>query len=143
MRPLAWLALLVLLASPAHAAGVATVTTGEASKGVVRYSIAWTATAGGAVSANAFYMEVGRILQVKFVPAAGGDAPTAAYDVTLADANGIDLMSNAGANLSATAAAMYVYSAGAVNDSAGTVDLVVADAGNAKKGTVVIWLQRM
>jgi hypothetical protein len=56
------------------------------------------------VSANTLDIKRGRILQAKFVPGAGGSVPTDLYDVTLADADGADLLLGLGGDRSATLA---------------------------------------
>jgi hypothetical protein len=85
-------------------AGAIVVTTsdlgGGVSSGITKYSIAWTSDAGGNVNANPFPIRHGRLLQVKFVPTNGGVQPAANYNVTLPDADGVDLLAGKGAALS-------------------------------------------
>ena len=141
---------LTLNATP-FATGTATVTTSSivnpaTNQTTKKVSIAWTSSAGGAVSGNTFTAPVGDIVQVKFVPGTGGTTPTNLYDVTLIDTDGFDLLEGAGANLSSTAASFTVpvTAAGAQRvfyDGAQVLDLVVANAGNAKNGTVILWIR--
>lgn len=139
-------ALLVALTVPLGAAGTVTVTTADVGGGVTRYSIAWVSTAGGAVSANAFAVARGELLQVKFVPDAGGTQPTDLYDLTLVDSNSVDYLAGGGANLSNATATVTVPKLNSsfrpFIDGTATLDLVVANAGNAKGGTVILWIGR-
>lgn len=137
---------LAAFAVPTRAAGTVTVTTADVGGGITRYTIAWVSTAGGAVSGNAFSVNRGEILQVKFVPDSGGTQPTDLYDVTLVDAASVDYLAGVGANLSNSTSTI---TAPKVNssfrpfvDGTATLDLVVAAAGSAKGGTVVLWIGR-
>jgi len=125
----------------AMAAGSVVVTTSNVGGGVAKYSVAWTSSAGGAVSANAFAVRAGRLIAVKFVPASAGDAPTDQYDVTLVDTDSVDLLDSRGANLSNTASSMLLWDPPLYRDATQTLDVVVANAGNAKSGTVILWVQ--
>ena len=124
---------------PLTAVGTATVTNFNAV-----YTIAWTSSAGGVVSANSFSIRRGTITQVKFVPGSGGAQPSDLYDVTLVDADGLDLLGGLGANLSNAAPVgvtdlhISVVSPTATNL---TLDLQVANAGSTKSGTVYLWVQ--
>lgn len=131
-------------------AGTLVVTGSIVASGVRKYSCAWTSTAGGAVSGNPFDIERGVIFQVKFTPGAGGTQPTNNYTVALNDTDSADVfaglgqgtnLSNASSKigvpyfgLSATLAYSLYY-----HDASEQLDLVVAAAGNAKTGTVIIW----
>lgn len=118
-------------------AGTATWTRSDRPRGMFRYAVAWTSTAGGAVSGNAETVAVGYLTAVEFVP--GATTPSADYDITLLDQHGFDRLFGEGADLSASAAKMRMFDPPQLID--GTLDLVVANAGNAKNGTVYIWLQ--
>ncbi len=105
-------------------------------------SIAWTSSAGGAVSGNPFAIGAGKIQQVAFIPNLAGTQPTDLYDVTMVDGNGGgDYLAGKGANLSNAAASIGVQAAPLSWPMGGTLDLVVANAGNAKTGTVVILVE--
>lgn len=131
-------------------AGTLVVTTSQVASGITKYSCAWTSTAGGAVSGNLFDLARGCIFQVKFIPGSGGTQPTNNYTVALNDTDGVDFFAGIGqgTNLSnATSkiavpyfglAASQVFSL-PFNDGSEQFDLVVAAAGNAKTGTVIIW----
>lgn len=138
-----WLAL-VLLALPliASAAGTVTVTTiatGRAQN--PRHSIAWVSTAGGAVSGNALGISPGWIIGVQFVPDGGGTAPTTLYDVVLNDARGVDILLGGGADLSATLSHYVRLYPEFYHDGVAELDAVVSNAGNAKGGTILLWVR--
>jgi hypothetical protein len=135
--------LALLLQASSQAVGTVTVTTTLLSDlRTVKYNLAWLSDAGGAVSANPQTLRAGSLIQIKFIPDGGGTAPTALYDVTLVDANGIDYLGATGANLSATVSTQVRVAAPLLYDGTGTLDLVVANAGISKGGTVQLWIQQ-
>lgn len=142
---LAVVLLLLAVAAP-RAAGTVTVTSAGIGGGITRYTIVWTSTAGGAVSGNAFSVNRGEILQVKFVPDGGGTQPTDLYDITLVDAASVDYLAGVGANLSNATSTVTVPKVNSsfrpFVDGTFTLDLVVANAGSAKAGTVILWIGR-
>ena len=140
------LALLAALTLPLYAVGTVVVTTtqyaGLNGANRVRYAVAWTATAGGDVSGNAFSTVRGKLLSVKFVPGTAGDIPSDLYDVTMVDGNGIDLLNGAGQNLSHDLGSYVVYNPPIYLDGTGTLDFVIASAGASTKGTIYIWVEQ-
>ena len=118
---------------------------------VIKTSIAWTSDAAGAVSANTVAMPAGSICSVQFTPSGGGTAPTTLYDVTFTNANGVNLFDDGtgtsiGADLSATVSTLKVpFIAGGASTfvrawlAGGTYTPVVAAAGNAKQGTIIVY----
>lgn len=136
--------LLLLAQSATSAAGSATVTATSIGDGrVVRYTIAWVSDASGNVSGVTTALsgiKYGYLQQFKLIPDAGGTAPTALYDVTLVDANGVDLLAGAGANLSATVSTLTMSAAPIFYDASAALDLGISNAGNAKGGTLVLWI---
>lgn len=134
--------IVLLLQATPQAIGTVTVTTttlGDLQ--AVKYSLAWVCDAAGAVSANPQTFRPGSLIQIKFIPDGGGTAPTALYDVTLVDASGIDYLGGTGANLSATVSTQTRVTSPLIYDATGTLDLVVANAGVSKGGTVQLWIQ--
>jgi hypothetical protein len=125
------------------AVGTVVVTVTRLQKNLEQISIAWTCDASGNVSGNPFSVGAGPIQQAKFVPGSGGTQPTNLYDVTLVDTDGCDVIVGKGANLSNTAASLGVQNAPLSWFAGGNLDLVVANAGNAKTGTVAIIIQRV
>lgn len=147
MRRFSFAIVLVLLLCSVmlHAVGTATLTTADVGGGYTKVSIAWTSTAGGAVSGNAFTPRRGHLIQVEFVPGAGGVQPTDLYDITLVEANSVDVLglgglTAAGGNLSNATATIKNWTTPPFVDGVMTLDLVVANAGSAKSGTVILWI---
>lgn len=128
-------------------AGSITTTTGQFDTGngyVHKYSAAWISDASGIVSDNSFRVKSGFIEMVKFVPGSGGSQPTDLYDVTVLDADGVDVIRGAGANLSnaaASAATPITSVALRYFVEAGALTLTVTNAGNAKSGTVILYVR--
>lgn len=120
--------------------------------GVRKYSVAWTSDASGAVSGNTVAISAGTIVAVEFVPGAGGVQPTDLYDVTFTDADGINVFddgagASVGANLSNATASHKVPFVGGGTVTyvrrwlhGGNYTPVVAAAGNAKQGTINVYV---
>lgn len=140
------LVLIAAMVSPIFAVGTVVVTTtqyaGLNAANRVRYAIAWTSSGAGAVSANAFSTVRGKLLSVKFVPNTGATQPDNLYDATLVDADGIDLLNGAGANLSNALGSYVVFNPPIYLDGTSTLDLVIANAGAAKTGIVYVWVEQ-
>lgn len=132
------------LSAGSAAVGTVVVTTTTISYGVTQYAVAWTSSAGGAVSANAFSVVPGNIVAVKCVPGSGGTQPSDNYDVTLVDAQSIDILGGQGENLSNAAGAYIQFTTPFYFPGSGasqTLDLVVANAGSAKTGVCTLWVK--
>lgn len=121
-------------------AGSVTVSTSNAGRNVQRIDLAWTSDSSGAVSGHAFSLSAGYIISVQFAPG-GIAAPSDQYDVTLIDSTGLDILHGHGADQSSTVTDRYSMDPEWFNDSSHTVDLVITNAGNAKSGTVTVWVQ--
>lgn len=104
-----------------------------------KYVYTWTANSSGAVSGDTTTIVApGAFLaQVALVPASGGTQPSDLYDVTLLNTRGVDVLAGLGANVSNAATAELTGSDVFVD--AGALQLVVANAGNAKGGTLILW----
>jgi hypothetical protein len=134
---------------PLHATGILTVTrTAVPSSAqtvggpsVIRYKVDWTSSAGGAVSGNPLSISSGRIIAVKFVPGSAGAQPTDGYSVTLSDDDGVDLLNAQASSLSNSAGKYFVFSTSVFIDALQKLDLKILGAGNAKSGSVYIWVQ--
>lgn len=100
----------------------------------------WTSDAAGDVTETSNSEFTGKIIEVVTVPGAGGNQPTNLYDITLTDSNSIDVLHANGANRS-NAANEYIIEAntGAVVNS--KLTLTVSNAGNAKQGTVYVYVK--
>lgn len=114
---------------------------------IKRVDLVWTSSAGGAVSGIPSGAVNGLLLAVIFKPGAGGVQPTDAYDVTLLDVDGFDVLAGLGANLSNATATRIVplIGDGTTTNQPGpvgqTLELQVANAGNAKSGTVSLFVR--
>lgn len=134
------------------AVGSFTVTTADNGGGVTEYTIAWTSSAGGAVSGATFDCKAGTIIKVIFVPDSGGTQPTDLYDVTMTDENSVNVFddgagTSVGANLSNSAASVKVPFIGGGTVTyirryfhGGQLTPVVANAGAAKGGTIIMYV---
>ena len=118
-----------------------TVTITEETHGTVKkITWAWTSDASGDAdgdkTAGVFS---GEILRLVTNPD-DTDAPTTLYDVVVNDEDGNDVLMGAGADRSATVTEQVLASSLGVvaNDK---LDLVVSNAGNAKKGTVILYIR--
>lgn len=110
--------------------------------------VAWTSSTAGAASAT---VELnGTLLAVVFKPDSGGTQPTDAYDITVTDTQGIDILSGLGANLSNSTATKKCPLIAATDGTtttavphalSGSHTLTVSNAGSAKGGTVVFYLR--
>jgi hypothetical protein len=139
-RAAALVAALVLLGAPyARAAG--TVTTNETTHTSVRKIVfSWTSAVGGAADGTSTAVFDGKLLGLTTIPSGGGTAPADNYDVVVNDAAGHDVLLGAGANRdTATTEHVAGDSLGAI---AGTkLTLGVTNAGDAKQGTVILYVR--
>jgi hypothetical protein len=106
-----------------------------------KYSLAWLSDASGNVSANSVSVKTGELIQVTFIPGTGGTQPSDAYDMTIADVNGVDVLGGGGANLSQTTittVACPISTYFRRHFEEGTLTPSISNAGNAKTGTIVI-----
>jgi hypothetical protein len=115
---------------------------------IERIDLAWTAhTDGtGTLTATDIY---GTLVQVQFAP--GSVTPTNLYDLTLTDANSVDVLAGYGANLSSTLSARRVPLVTAGDGTtlapmpmviAGNLTLNITNAGTSTTGTVTLYLKK-
>jgi hypothetical protein len=109
-----------------------------------KIKFAWTSSAGGIATSSATNSAyTGVIEAVHFIPGTGGDTPTANYDVTLTDEDGVDVLGGSGENRSDTVpeilARTLALNLGAVKDDRLTLN--VSGAGDTKKGTVLVFIR--
>lgn len=117
-----------------------TVTTSEVLFSTVRkLTFAWTSAADGSADATTTAAFDGKLLAVTTIPS-GVAAPSADYDVVLTDADGHDVLLGSGANRSDTLTE-HVAEASLGFVAGSKLTLAVTNAGNAKSGTVVVWLR--
>ena len=102
----------------------------------------WLSATGGAVSSAASGWYCGKIVKVSLASDGAPTAPDDAYDVTIEDQDGLDVLSGNGADVTA-AATVYI------NDPTKTLwvrsnvlTLKVANAGDEKGGVVTMLIQR-
>lgn len=125
-------------------AGTATVTAagvGNGTERFIRYTIAWVATAGGAVSANPFTVAAGYVTQARFNT--GSPAPTTLYDVTVVDTGSVDVLGGQGADITVSGAIDVVKTLTVpfYQDGSRQLDLVVANAGAGGAGTITLMIR--
>lgn len=125
-------------------AGSVALASARVGGGITRHRLTWVSDAAGVVSGNAVSLPTGELLQVGYTPDGGGTAPTDLYDLTMTDPDGADALAGTGANLSGTVAAKVVP---VISTSfrrwfwSGSYTLVAANAGNAKGGTVDLYMR--
>ena len=113
---------------------------------LVKYKMDWLSDASGDVNVDAIPMIQGEIQSVHYFPDAGGTQPSDNYDLTMADSYGVDILTGTGANLSQTTDTYAVPALSTyfkVVIEAGSYDLVIANAGNAKGGIVEVIVREM
>lgn len=98
----------------------------------------WTSTAGGAASLITDRTYAGEVLAVLTDPD-GSAAPTDNYDVTITDTEGYDVLQGAGADRDTANTETAVPAAKSI--AFGQLTLNVSNAGNAKSGVVVLYIQ--
>lgn len=124
------------------AAGTVTVTE-ETHGSLKKITFAWVSGTGaeaGTASGATTGAYTGALERLVTVPGTAGDQPTNAYDLTLLDEDSTDVLMGAGADRSNAATEQVLGSLLGVvaND---TLTLNVAAAGDAKTGTVYVYLR--
>jgi hypothetical protein len=108
----------------------------------------WTASSSGVVPSLDSETVSGEILRAVFNPDSGATAPTNNYDVTLTDADGIDILAGQGANQSSGTVASIVPAetmlTGNTSGAApfavnGPLTLAVANAGASNGGILRLY----
>jgi len=130
-------------------AGSITVTSAKVGP-IRKWTIAWVSDASGDVNVDARAYGRGWIEQIKYEPDGGGTQPTNAYDLVMNDAGAEDVFTGTGANLSNSAG---TYLVPMIGDGTTTdreifidgedLDLVVSNAGNAKGGTIYLYVREV
>lgn len=143
MRRIISVLFVVLLFAPSlHAAGTVTRTFAYSTSGQTQaYVFTWVSNSSGVVSGDTTTIALtgGEIARIELVPNGGGTQPSDAYDVTLLDSDGVDILSGYGADLSNAAALMIVRPDIRIL-SGEAFQLVIANAGNAKGGSLKVWV---
>lgn len=112
-------------------------TPSDVGGGITKYSVAWICDAAGVVSTNTFTVKRGHIHAIKYFP--GTPAPTDLYDMVITDSDGADILAGNGADLSATLAKKTTPSPLPFIEE-GNLTLGITNAGNAKQGTVNLFI---
>ena len=110
---------------------------------IKQIKLAWVSDGAGAADAVTTNLFDGVVLSAQFVPDGGATQPDDQYDVTFKDANGIDVLSGYGANLSNAATVDTASTALAKGLGIGSValsklTLAVSGAGAANGGTIYV-----
>lgn len=103
--------------------------------GVTKITWAWTSATGGAASGTTTGTYTGKVRRVITDP--GATAPTDDYDITITDSDGYDVLDGNGANRD-TATTEVLAPSGIIAGS--TLTLNIANAGDEKVGTVVLYV---
>ena len=119
------------------------VTTEVTHTSVKKVTFAWTSSAGGAADATTTAVFDGDVFCAVQIPNTGITQPTNAYDVTVTDADGHDVLGGLGANLSNAANTVKNKAAGdeLVAVAGSKLTLAVTNAGAAKTGEVVLYIR--
>lgn len=107
---------------------------------VKKITWSWTCDASGNADLVTTKTYDGVIQRLVTVPAAGGSAPTDNYDIVINDGDGFDVLLGAGQNRD-TATTEQVASSSLGVVAGDTLNLQVTNAGNAKGGTVHLYIR--
>ena len=117
---------------------------------IMKFTLAWTCTAGGAVSYVTSGYPTGEILRCVFIPGAAGAQPSNGYTATLTDKSGMDLLAGQGAGLS-NVNTTHICPGVKVTDGTTSTEraiahddqltLTISNAGNVKSGTVRLYVR--
>lgn len=97
----------------------------------------WTSSAGGAADLVTPGVYAGRVIALVTDP--GTTAPDDNYDITITDAEGYDVMQGAGANRDTANTETAVPAAASV--AFGPLTLNVSNAGSAKEGVAILYVE--
>lgn len=116
-----------------------TVTVKESQfNGICKVKWSWLSTAGGAADLSTVKSYYGEVIALITDPD-GTAAPTDNYDISITDDEGYDVMQGAGANRDTANTETAVPTAKSV--AFGKLTLDVTNAGSAKAGTAVLYIQ--
>lgn len=113
-------------------------------KGLVKVTIPWVSSSGGAVQETGVTLPGGTLVKMRTDPD-GTAAPTDNYDITLLDGDGVDVLGGAGANRD-TANVEDAYPAAGTYFrpviEGGTYYPTIAAAGDTKAGEIELFIAR-
>lgn len=107
------------------------------------FRIDWTSNSSGAFTMSNITLS-GRFVRFVTVPDGGGTQPSANYDITFTDRDGIDIMATLGANRSNTATENVEVpssSSYAGIPSCGNHTLSITNAGDTKGGIITLYVE--
>ena len=110
-------------------------------KGITVVKFDWTSAADGTATNSTTKLHSGKVLELATDP--GSTAPSADYDITITDSDGLDVLAGQGADRH-TSNTEYVIDSdsnplGVVADS--TLTINVSNAGDSKVGVAYLYLQ--
>ncbi len=106
--------------------------------GLSKIKLVVTSDSAGAASGSTTYTYTGQLWQFVVVPDSSTTQPTNAFDITLKDADGIDLLNGLGTDLSNAANTVKFKTDGLLSVSSSALTLAVAAAGDAKGFTMYV-----
>ncbi|MDV2503088.1 MAG: hypothetical protein RX318_03965 [bacterium] len=121
-------------------AGTVTVVEEHAAS-VKKITFTWLSDASGDADGPTTIVLTGKIIRYVEIPDTGGTAPTTAYDVTIDDADGADVLHGAGANITVPGVKNVSESDGLGSIKDSLLTLTVANAGNAKGGKSILYIR--
>ena len=121
---------------------VVTITQDAIEYPIQKVSWDWLCTDLGVVSSAASGWYCGKIVRAIISPDSSTTQPTDAYDVTIEDADGFDILSGEGANASNAAAVHITDPTKTLWVRSGVLTLKIASAGDAKGGVVTLYILR-
>lgn len=115
---------------------------------IVKHTFEWVSDGSGNATLPSTLAVSGKIQRVVFVPD-GTNTPTTGYDVTLTDADGIDVLTGQGANLTTSASSVCpgipLKDGTTTSVVPGVVDSIltlnVTNAGATKAGKVIVYVR--
>lgn len=117
---------------------------------IQKFSYAWTSDSSGNVERNTTSIINGTLVNIEVIPASGGSAPSASWDLVIKDSGGFDVLSGGGANLSESAATRlkphFVQTVDAVDYPFDvcvyeSLQVLITNAGDSNSGTLVIYVR--
>jgi hypothetical protein len=105
------------------------------------YEMTWVSDASaGTVSGRTISLDPCTVKQIEMYPDSGGTQPTDAFDLTLLNSLGLDLLAGRGADLSNAAGTILAQTDRLFIFPGGTLAPTIAAAGNSKGGRIRIYV---
>ncbi|MFA6204345.1 MAG: hypothetical protein WC710_14300, partial [Gallionella sp.] len=112
-------------------------TTNDMTGGLQKIKWSWTCDSAGAYSEASTVRPNGMIYRLVTIPT---DGPTDAYNVTILDADGVDVLNSQGLNRATATTEQKGPSDGLGVVKSSLLTLTIANAGDAKSGTVILYV---